>query len=145
MVLKVHRPWFLTVIALLQGIISGLSVVSGVLLILLMTGQVQFFSHDLTQFSTSLKALIVLGLAISLEGAIATVGLWQLRPWGWFSSLGFHTLCIVNTGLTLAAGQPLNTSVYLSTLTSIVLLACLALPTTRQHFPNPVPIPDPNP
>jgi hypothetical protein len=145
MVLKAPRPWFLTVIALFQGIISGLSVVSGVLLILLMTGQVHLFSHDLTQFSAALKALIVLGLAISLEGAIATVGLWQLRSWGWFGSLGFHALCMVNTGLTLAAGQPLNTSVYLSTLTSAALLACLTLPTTRQHFQPPVPIPDIDP
>ena len=145
MVFKAQRPWFLTVIALFQGIISGLSVVSGVLLMLLMTGQVQLFSHDLTQLSMALKVLIVLGLVISLEGAIATVGLWQLRSWGWFGSLGFHALCIVNTGLTLAVGQPLNTSVYLSTLTSITLLACLALPTTRQHLSPAAPVPNNSP
>ena len=60
------RSLTLTAIALLQGFISVMSLVSGICLVLLMTGAAQLFSRDLTGLSLPLKGLIVLGLANSL-------------------------------------------------------------------------------
>lgn len=131
MVSPPKRPWSLVAIALFQGLISGLSLVSGLLLLLLVTGYLQVLGQDLTRFPWTLKGLVGLGTVISLEGAIATVGLWQLRPWGWLGSVLFHLLCVVNTGLTLAAGQSLTPGVGISTAVSVLLGVALMQPALR--------------
>ena len=128
------RSLTLTAIALVQGFISVMSLVSGICLVLLMTGAAQLFSRDLTGLSLPLKGLIVLGLAISLLGLVVTVGLWRRQRWGWVGSLIFQSLCIANNGLALLAGQSMTLGVGVAIAVCLTLIVVLCLPTIRAAF-----------
>jgi hypothetical protein len=93
------------IIALVQIGISLLSLVSGTVLLLLMTGQIEVFSANLTQLSVYFKILIGFGLVASLWGLVVSFGLWRLQRWGWLGSLIFQALCLVNNGLILLGGR----------------------------------------
>ena len=129
-----NRPLSITLVAIAQLIVSSLSLVSGIFLMLLVTGVLQVFSQDLTGLSLYLKGLVALGFAISLWGLIATYGLWTLKRWGWIGSLLFQGLCIANNGLALLAGQPLSAGVYFSAALGTSLIAALCLPSVRAVF-----------
>jgi hypothetical protein len=125
------RNLSITLVSLAQLGISVLSLISGTLLLLLMTGQVELFSADLTQLSTYFKGLVVLGLFISSLGIISAVGLWWLQKWGWVGSLVFQGLCILNNILILLGGRPLTLGIYFSAGISGALLFALLLPSIR--------------
>jgi hypothetical protein len=125
------RNLSITLVSLAQLGISVLSLISGTLLLLLMTGQVELFSADLTQLSTYFKGLVVLGLFISTLGIISAVGLWRLQKWGWVGSLVFQGLCILNNILILLGGRPLTLGIYFSAGISGALLFALLLPSIR--------------
>ena len=129
-----QRSLSITIIAVIQGLISSLSLVSGIFLILLATGAVQVYSQDLTNLSLSLKGLVALGLALSLFGIVVTVGLWQLKPWGWIGSLMFQALCILNNCLAIWLGQSLTQGVYFSWAICIALMTALLMPGVRDRF-----------
>ncbi|NER81609.1 MAG: hypothetical protein F6K42_19000 [Leptolyngbya sp. SIO1D8] len=131
------------IVAIAQFVVSGLSLVTGVLLGLLASGQLHIFSQDLTSMPLYLKGLIVLGLAISLLGLIASYGLWTLKRWGWVGSLLFQGLCIANNGLALLAGQSLSAGLYFSVMLCVGFMGVLCLPSVRRvFFPvTPAPIP----
>ena len=124
----------IAIIAIVQLIVSGLSLVTGVLLVLLITGAAQIFSHDLTALPLFLKGLVLLGLAISVWGLIVTYGLWTLKPWGWLGSLIFQGLCVANNGLAILAGQPMTAGVYFSAALCIGMLVALWMPSVRDAF-----------
>ena len=126
-----RRSLSITLVALAQFGISALSLVSGVTLILLMTGQLEIFSADLTQLSDYFKGLVIFGLLVSLWGIVASIGLWRLQRWGWLGSLGFQGLCILNNVLILLGGRPLTFGVYFSAGISGALLFALLLPSVR--------------
>lgn len=128
------RPLSVTLLTVVQGIISGLSLVSGFLLVLLLAGMVQVFSHDLTTLSLYLKGLVVLGLVISLLGLVSAYGLWTLKPWGWMGAFIFQLLCLANNGLGLLAGQPVSAGVYISAGIFTGAIFALLLPSVRQVF-----------
>jgi uncharacterized membrane protein len=130
------RPRSLTIIllAIVQGGVSLLGCVSGIVLVLLMTGAVQVMSQDLRTLTLPLKGLVALGLAISLFGLVVTYGLWRLQPWGWTGSLIFQVMCIANNGLTLLIRQELSPQVYFSIAFSGTLIAALFLPSVREGF-----------
>jgi hypothetical protein len=127
------------IIALVQIGISLLSLVSGTVLLLLMTGQIEVFSANLTQLSVYFKILIGFGLVASLWGLVVSFGLWRLQRWGWLGSLIFQALCLVNNGLILLGGRPLTFGVYVSVGISVGLLLGLLLPGISQMFLAPEP------
>lgn len=126
-----NRSLSITLVALAQLGISTLSLVSGVLLILLMTGQIDVFSADLTQLPGYFKGLVVFGLLVSVWGIVAAIGLWRLQRWGWLGSLVFQGLCILNNLLIVLGGRPLTFGVYFSAGVSGALLFALLLPSVR--------------
>ena len=126
-----NRSLSITLVALAQLGISTLSLVSGVLLILLMTGQIDVFSADLTQLPGYFKGLVVFGLLVSVWGIVAAIGLWRLQRWGWLGSLVFQGLCILNNLLIVLGGRPLTFGVYFSAGISGALLFALLLPSVR--------------
>jgi|GEM_PF-1180856 len=128
------RSLSITLIAILQGLISFSSLASGIFLVLLMTGTIQVFSQDLQDLPLSLKGLVAVGFAISLFGLVVTYGLWRLKPWGWTGSLIFQVMCIANNGLGLLAGQEISTGVYFSVAVCATLIAALFLPSVRDVF-----------
>lgn len=128
------RSLTITLIAIIQGVVSLLALVSGGFLVLLITGTVQVFSQDLQSLSLPLKSLVAVGLAISLFGLVATYGFWQLKPWGWTGSLIFQIMCIANNGLGLLAGQEISPKVYFSIAFCLTLIAALFLPSVRDVF-----------
>ncbi len=121
-------------IAIAQFLVSSLSLVSGIFLLLLMTGTLQVFSQDLTSLALPFKGLIVLGFAISLLGLVVTYGFWTLKRWGWLGSLLFQGFCIANNGLGLLIGHTLSAGVYVSAIFSTGLIALLCLPGVRAVF-----------
>jgi len=125
------RNLSITLVSLAQLGISVLSLISGTLLLLLMTGRVELFSADLTQLSTYFKGLVVLGLFISSLGIVSALGLWRLQKWGWVGSLAFQGLCILNNILILLGGRPLTLGIYFSAGISGALLFALLLPSIR--------------
>jgi hypothetical protein len=125
------RSLSITLVALAQLGISTLSLVSGSVLILLMTGQIEIFSADLTHLPDYFKALVIFGLIVSVLGIVAAYGLWQLQRWGWMASLVFQGLCILNNVLILLGGRPLTLGVYFSAGISGALLFALLLPSVR--------------
>lgn len=100
------RPLSVTLIAIAQFLISILSLGAGMILVLIVTGQIQVLTSDVTVFPLPLKALVGLGLVISTLGLAASIGLWQLKRWGWILSLVFQGLCILNNAVGIVAGQP---------------------------------------
>ena len=128
------KPWAVLTLALVQGFISIISLVSGAFLVLLMTGHAQIFSADLTHLSGYFKGLILSGLGISLVGVVATYGLWRVQRWGWIASVLFQLLCLLNNGLALLGGQSFSVGVYFSVGICGLMLAALMLPTVRQTF-----------
>ena len=128
------RTLGIIIIAIVQFIVSSLSLVAGIFLLMLMTGTVQVFSQDLTELSFYYKGLIVLGFAISLFGLGVTYGLWTLKRWGWVGSLMFQGLCIANNALGLLVGQTISPQVYFSAVLSTGLIAVLCLPSVRTVF-----------
>ena len=128
------RSLTIILIALIQGFVSLLGLVSGIFLVLLMTGAVQVFSQDLQSLSLPLKGLVAMGLAISLFGLAVTYGFWQLKSWGWTGSLIFQVMCIANNGLGLLAGQEVSSRVYFSVAFCVTLIAALFLPSVRDVF-----------
>jgi hypothetical protein len=127
----------ITLVAIAQFAISALSLVSGITLLLLMTGQIQVFSSDLTNLASYFKGLILLGLLISLWGLVSSYGLWQLKRWGWLGSLVFQVLCMVNNGLIVLGGRQFTFGVYFSLGISGALLFVLLLPSTRRLLQTP--------
>lgn len=125
-------PVGIKVIALLQGGVAALSLVSGMVLTLLMTGKLALFSANLVHLAPYFKGLVISGLVISGLGTVGTLGLWQGQRWGWWTSVGFHTLCLLNNVLALVGGQRLSTGVYVATAVSGGFLALLALPGVRR-------------
>ncbi|MEM0981589.1 MAG: hypothetical protein AAGH78_15115 [Cyanobacteria bacterium P01_H01_bin.58] len=117
-----------------QFLVSSLSLLSGIFLMLLMTGTVQVLSNDLTGLPNYLKGLVLLGLVISLLGLIVTYGLWALKPWGWLGSLLFQGLCVVNNGLALLAGQHVSAGTYFSVSLCVALGVGLCMPGVRDLF-----------
>jgi hypothetical protein len=128
------RSLSITLVAIVQGLISLTSLSSGIFLALLMTGTLQVFSQDLRDLSLALKGLVAVGLAISVYGLVVTYGLWRLKLWGWIGSLIFQGLCIVNNALAVLAGQTLNARVYFSIAFCLTLMAALSLPSVRDVF-----------
>ena len=128
------RSLTIILIAIIQGFVSLLGLVSGIFLVLLMTGAVQVFSQDLQSLSLPLKGLVAMGLAISLFGLAVTYGFWQLKSWGWTGSLIFQVMCIANNGLGLLAGQEVSSRVYFSVAFCVTLIAALFLPSVRDVF-----------
>jgi hypothetical protein len=141
-----ERSLTLTIIAIFQGIVSGLSWAVGGLLIVLMTGKAQVWHHDLIQLTFSAKALVVLEWGLSAGGLVATSGLWRLQPWGWVGSVGFQTLCTFHAGWNaialpllsprtwLAAG--LHGAVVMMLLRPGVRAKCWPLPSVRVTEPK---------
>lgn len=111
--------------------ISALSLVSGILLVLLMSGRMEVFSADLTQLSDYFKGLVIFGLFISGLGMTSAIGLWRLQRWGWLGSLLFQGLCILNNVLIVLGGRPLTLGIYFSAGVSGALLFALLLPSVR--------------
>lgn len=128
------KSWAVLTLALVQGFISAISLVSGIFLVLLMTGYAQIFSADLTHLSGYFQGLILSGLGISLVGMAATYGLWQMQRWGWIASVLFQLLCLLNNGLALLGGQSFSAGVYFSVGICGLMLAALMLPTVRHAF-----------
>jgi hypothetical protein len=128
------RSLGIALIAIVQFIISGLSVVSGLVLLLLITGRLQILSTDLTNLPLYLKGLTLLGLVISLLGVIVSYGLWRLRRWGWIGSLIFQGLCIANNSIVVIAGQPPSFGVYFSAVLAAGTILVLCLPSVREVF-----------
>jgi hypothetical protein len=128
------RSLSVTILAILQGLISFASFGSGLFLLLLISGAIQVWSHDLVGLSLYLKGLVVLGLAISLFGLVVTYGLWTLKFWGWTGSLIFQGLCIVNNGLAILAGQSMTAGVYFSTALCMAFIGALLMPNIRQEL-----------
>lgn len=128
---SMNRSLSVTLVAIAQFGLSTLSLASGVLLTLLMTGNLEVFSADLTQLSAYFKGLVVFGLFVSLLGLVSAVGLWRLQRWGWMGSLAFQGLCILNNLLILGGGRPLTFGVYFSAGISGALLFALLLPSVR--------------
>ncbi|MEO1296042.1 MAG: hypothetical protein AAFW75_09605 [Cyanobacteria bacterium J06636_16] len=128
------RTPVIILIAIAQFLVGSLSLVSGVFLLLLMTGAVQVFSQDLTGLSLYFKGLIVLRFAISIFGLAVTYGLWTLKRWGWIGSLLFQGLCIANNGLGLLIGHTISAGVYVSAIFCTGLIAALCLPSVKTIF-----------
>ncbi len=128
------RPLGITLIAIAQFLISILSLGAGVILVLIVTGQLQVMTNDVTVFPLPLKALVGLGLAISSLGLAASVGLWQMQPWGWIISLVFQGLCILNNAVGVVAGQPPSGGIYLSVSLSTAMIVGLCLPSVQSRF-----------
>lgn len=129
-----NRSLGTTLIALAQFTISLLSLASGVLLLLLLTGQIHVLSADLTRLSPFFKALVISGFLISLLGLVASIGLWQLRRWGWIGSLLFQSLCLLNNALALLGGQSPSFGVYFSATLCTAMIAGLCQPSVRLPF-----------
>lgn len=129
-----NRSLGITLIALVQFLVSLLSFASGVLLILLLTGQIQVFSADLARLSPFFKALVVSGFLISLLGLFASIGLWQQRRWGWIGSLLFQSLCLLNNGLAMLGGQSPSFGVYFSATLCTAMISGLCQPSVRLPF-----------
>ncbi|NJN22471.1 MAG: hypothetical protein HC812_16450 [Leptolyngbya sp. RL_3_1] len=129
-----HRPLSITVIAIAQLVISTLSLVAGLILVLIVTGQIQVLTSDVTVFPLPLKALVGLGLAISVLGLTASVGLWQMQRWGWIVSLVFQGLCILNNAVGVVAGQPPSPGVYASVSLSTAMIVALCAPSVQDRF-----------
>lgn len=128
-----NRSLGVVLIALVQFLVSSLSLVSGGVLILLMTGQIEIFSADLTRLSPVFKGLVISGFLISLLGLVSAVGLWQLRRWGWLGSLVFQSLCLLNNGLAVLAGQAPSFGVYFSASLCAATILGLSQPRVRSH------------
>ncbi|MBD0268874.1 MAG: hypothetical protein ICV77_11355 [Cyanobacteria bacterium Co-bin8] len=126
-----NRSWGIGLIAWVQFFISGLSLITGALLILLLTGQVELFSADLTRLSPFFKGLVVAGFLISILGMVSAVGLYQLKRWGWVGSLLFQGLCLLNNGLALLGGQAPSFGVYFSATLCTAIIAGLCQPSIR--------------
>jgi hypothetical protein len=125
------RNLSIILITIAQFGISTLSMVSGILLVLLMTGRLAVFSADLTQLSGYFKGLVIFGLFVSLWGMASSIGLWRLKRWGWSGSILFQGLCILNNMLIFLGGRPLTFGVYFSAGISGALLFALLLPSVR--------------
>jgi hypothetical protein len=134
------RSLSITLVAIAQFGISALSLVSGITLVLLMTGQLEIFSADLAQLSDYYKGLVFFGLLISLLGMASSIGLWRLQRWGWYGSLLFQGLCILNNVLIVLGGRPLTFGVYFSAGISGALLFALLLPSVRLALSHQSPI-----
>ena len=128
------RPLTLTVIAIAQWVISILSLGAGIILVLIVTGQIPGLTSDLTVFPFPLKVLVGLGLVISTLGLGASVGLWQMQRWGWILSLVFQGLCILNNAVGVVAGQPPSGGVYISVSLSTAMIVGLCLPAVQARF-----------
>jgi hypothetical protein len=128
------RSWGIGLMAWVQFFVSGLSLMAGVLLILLLTGQVELFAADLTHLSPFFKGLVVAGFLISILGLVSAVGLYQLKRWGWVGSLLFQGLCLLNNGLALLGGQAPSFGVYFSAALCTAMIAGLAQPSIRSAF-----------
>ena len=76
------RNLSITLVAMAQFGISALSLVSGLTLLLLITGRLEIFSADLTQLSDYFKGLVIFGLFVSIWGIVSSIGLWRLQKWG---------------------------------------------------------------
>lgn len=131
------RTLGISLIALIQFFVSGLSLASGVLLILLMVGQLEIFSADLTRLSLFFKGLVISGWLISLLGVVASIGLWQLKRWGWVGSLLFQGLCLLNNGLAVLGGQAPSFGVYFAAALCTAMIAGLCQPSVRSPFQPP--------
>jgi hypothetical protein len=128
------RPLSVTLIAIAQFVISVLSLGAGMVLVLIVTGQIQVLTTDTTVFPLPLKALVGLGLVISVLGLAASIGLWQLKRWGWVISLVFQGLCILNNAVGIIAGQPPSAGIYTSVSLSTALIVALCLPSVQSRF-----------
>lgn len=137
------RSLSITLIAIIQGLVSLSSLASGIFLVLLMTGTIQVFSQDLHSLSLPLKGLVAVGFAISVFGLVVTYGLWQLKPWGWTGSIIFQILCIANNGLALLIGQEISAKVAFSFAFCLTLIAALFLPSVRDVFDSRIPESEP--
>lgn len=129
-----NRNLGIILVAIAQFLVSSLSLIAGILLLLLITGAVEVFDESLTNLSLSIKGLILLGLAISLFGLIVTYGLWTLKRWGWIGSIMFQTLCIINNGLGLLAGQSISPGTYFAAALCTSLIGDLCLPSIQDVF-----------
>lgn len=134
------RNLSITLVAMAQFGISALSLVSGLTLLLLMTGRLEIFSADLTQLSDYFKGLVIFGLFVSIWGIVSSIGLWRLQKWGWLGSLLFQGLCILNNVLIFLGGRPLTFGVYFSAGISGALLFALLLPSVRLALNNQSPV-----
>lgn len=126
------RSLAIRLVALAQLVLSGLSLLSGGILVLLMTGQIQLYSADLSGLEPYYKGLILSGVAISLIGVISAWGLGQQRRWGWLGSVIFQGLCLFNNALAVIAGQPPSVGTYVSAIICTGMFALLCLPQIRQ-------------
>lgn len=129
--MSMSRSPGLILVAIAQFIISLISLASGIFLLLLLTGQMQVFSADLTRLSVYFKGLVIAGFGISLLGVAASIGLWYGKRWGWIGSLAFQSLCLLNNGLAIAGGQSPSFGVYFSAILSVALIGGLLLPGIR--------------
>ncbi len=132
-----NRSLSIVLISIAQFGISTLSLGSGILLILLMTGRTELFAADLTDLSNYFKGLVVFGLFVSLWGMVSAYGLWKMQWWGWKGSLIFQGLCILNNVLILLGGRPLTPGVYFSAGISGAFLFALLLPGVRLSLQSP--------
>lgn len=134
MTLTSHTPHShaVTVIAVVQLAHSSLSLVSGGILLLLMSGQVRLFSADLTGLSLYFKCLVVTGTIISLVGLVGGIGLWRRRAWGWGAAMAFQGLGLLNNALALLGGRSPSASVYVSMGVFAGMMALLCLPSVRR-------------
>lgn len=119
-------------VALIQFGLSGLSLISGGVLLLLMSGQIQLYAADLTRLEPIYKGLIISGEAISLLGIVAAWGLGRQQRWGWLGSVGFQGLCLLNNALAVIAGQPPSVGTYVSAGVCTAMIGLLCLPQIRQ-------------
>ena len=132
------RSLAVTIMAVAQLAHSSLSLVSGGILLLLITGQLHLFSADLTGLSLYFKGLVVTGTVISLVGLVGGIGLWRRRAWGWIAAIVFQGLCLLNNGLALLGGRPPSTGVYVSIGVFVGMLMLLCLPSVRRPCFNPI-------
>lgn len=133
-----NRPLSLTIIAIAQFIIAALSLAGGILLLLLLTGQIPVNTDELSEIPTYLQGLVVVGLAISGLGLVAAYGLWRLKRWGWIASLVFHNLCLLNNVLAVLTGQPVTAGVLFSALLAIAIIGGLLTPSVREACGPPI-------
>lgn len=119
-------------VALIQFGLSGLSLISGGILLLLISGQIQLYAADLTRLDPVYKGLVISGEAISLLGIVAAWGLGRQQRWGWLGSIGFQGLCLFNNALAVMAGQPPSVGTYVSAGVCTAMIGLLCLPQIRQ-------------
>jgi hypothetical protein len=123
------------IIAILQGIVSSLSLVINSVLVMLMVNTTQVFAQDLTGLPPTLKGLILLGWIISLWGGVTAVGLGTWQRWGWLGALIFQGLCLMIYQLiVLLTSQTLSSGLYLTSGLCLVAMVVLRLPRIRQQY-----------